>query len=295
MKRHIWILIFSVILCLMLSACGKGEDEKAEDKNVPTTETVSLESEQTIIEEENAVETFATETKEAPDNSVEQIEHAEMLIDAIGEVTLDSKKAIDDARNYLDTLPNELLAQVENLDVWNKAELAFCQARDEYLDSQKQYFNVVEDKVSGKTIFYPKEIPFDKNKKAMIQDQQSYSLPCFAVSGSQAGIFLVTNYYADDWVFFTKVIYWIDGQSFSLTYNYNDINRGMSRGNIFENVILPADDNVIELLWKISNSNETIIRFQGENYHDDITVTNSEKEAIKNALTIYEKIRRNYE
>ena len=44
----------------------------------------------------------------------------------------------------------------------------------------------------------------------------------------------------------------------------------------------------IEMLKAIANSKETIVRFQGDNYHYDLTVSASDKKAIKEVLTAYE-------
>ena len=48
------------------------------------------------------------------------------------------------------------------------------------------------------------------------------------------------------------------------------------------------DDYSIQMLQQIANSEETIIRFQGDDYHYDLTISASDKKAIKNVLTAYE-------
>ena len=44
----------------------------------------------------------------------------------------------------------------------------------------------------------------------------------------------------------------------------------------------------IEMLQAIADSEETIVRFQGDNYHYDLTISASDKKAIQSVLTAYE-------
>jgi hypothetical protein len=45
------------------------------------------------------------------------------------------------------------------------------------------------------------------------------------------------------------------------------------------------------MLKQIANSKETIVRFQGDNYHYDLTVKSSDKTAINQVLTAYEALK----
>ena len=44
------------------------------------------------------------------------------------------------------------------------------------------------------------------------------------------------------------------------------------------------------MLWAIANSTETIIRFEGDDYYRDFTVTAKDKDSIRQMLTIYESL-----
>lgn len=48
---------------------------------------------------------------------------------------------------------------------------------------------------------------------------------------------------------------------------------------------------MIEMLEKIANSKETIVRFQGDQYYYDVTVKSSDKTAISQVLTAYEALK----
>lgn len=51
---------------------------------------------------------------------------------------------------------------------------------------------------------------------------------------------------------------------------------------------MQVTDADIEMLWEIANSKETIIRFEGNDYYDNFTVSAADKKAIKEILTAYE-------
>jgi len=48
------------------------------------------------------------------------------------------------------------------------------------------------------------------------------------------------------------------------------------------------DSDQIKMLKAIANSNETIVRFQGDNYHYDLYVKEADKKMIRDALALYE-------
>ncbi len=51
-----------------------------------------------------------------------------------------------------------------------------------------------------------------------------------------------------------------------------------------------SDRIQFEMLQKIAESNETIIRFQGDDYHYDLTVTKTDKEIIRDVLDLYKAL-----
>ena len=71
-------------------------------------------------------------------------------------------------------------------------------------------------------------------------------------------------------------------------FNYFDINRQLSYGDgVFEYYNGSLDETDIELFRKIADSKETIIRFEG-NYRYDLTVSESDKNAIRDVLELYD-------
>ena len=44
----------------------------------------------------------------------------------------------------------------------------------------------------------------------------------------------------------------------------------------------------IELVQKIMNSTKTVMRLEGSEYYEDVTISSAQKAAIRNVLTVYQ-------
>ncbi len=224
-----------------------------------------------------------------------QIIHAENLIDTIGKVTLDSNQAISDAWNYINSLPEGMSEKIGKISVLQNAHTQYLQVRDEYLNSQHSSFNIIEDKFQDAKFYYPKQFPFSKQQNRPIGDERSFVLPYIYTTGVKnnawTGLRYQYNYLSNNWVFFTKITVLIDGKGYTRTFNYNDVIRETSWGEIYEYIDIEANQEDIAILWKIANSDETIVRFMGDTYYDDVIITEADKKAIETVLTIYEKIK----
>ena len=50
------------------------------------------------------------------------------------------------------------------------------------------------------------------------------------------------------------------------------------------------DSEELEMLARIADSSETIIRFEGDEYYYDLYVSNKDKQMIRDTLTLYEAL-----
>ena len=103
------------------------------------------------------------------------------------------------------------------------------------------------------------------------------------------------NYYARSWIFFDTVIISADGHNTTKTFARADIYRDNSGGRVWEVVDISMGDSRTgipnsdrTLLERIINSEETVIRFQGRDYIHDHTVTQSEKNGLREVLTAHD-------
>lgn len=132
---------------------------------------VTLDSEKAIINAEEAFNALSDEEKEIIKESGEKLEasrasydtmlmeqHASSVIssiDAIGDVTLDAKSAIEGARTLYNALTSDEKAMVTNYNVLEMAEAELDtlvkEEKQKLLNEYLPKFNVSEDKVEGIT------------------------------------------------------------------------------------------------------------------------------------------------
>ena len=205
----------------------------------------------------------------------------EVQIDAIGTVTLDSRAVIANARDAYKALNADAQACVSNYAVLSTAIDTYNDLRETARAAAFKKLDPEEDKVQGITWYYPSATPNYINTR-------SYVLPYIGKNSYSTWLRLVINYTGDDWVFWETAIFVVDGTRYTKTYSYFDVERDNDYGDVWEYVDISPTESDIQMLWAIANSKETIVRFQGDNYHYDLTIKSSDKTAIKQVLTAYE-------
>ncbi len=215
-----------------------------------------------------------------------QAARAAELIDAIGTVTVDSGALIDEAQAYFDTLPDDVAALVANADALEAAATAYEDAQRAAAEKLLGSMRLSEDRVRGMKFYYPSAFPYYSDYWGA--DVRCFALPYIGMDDESIWLRLVCDYTADDWVFFDSIIFSVDGDNTTKRFNYFDVTRDNGGGDVWEYVDIDVGSSEIDLLWSIVNSTETIIRFQGDDWHHDFTVRASDKEAIKQVLTVYE-------
>ncbi len=222
-----------------------------------------------------------------------QIKNVSDLVSKIGTVTLESKDAIKTAKDAYAALTAEQQAKVENYSVLQSAEIEL----DTLVKAEKEAakkallgkFNATSDKVTGVTWYEHKTIP-------KYIDIRSYLLPYIGIKGTSPWLCIRYNYTGDDWVFWKTLTISVDGNNYYKIFSYYDIVRDNEYGNVWEyydealDYNEPMDSSTIEMLTAIVNSKETIVRFQGSDYYDDITISKADKTAIKETLRLYEAL-----
>lgn len=98
----------------------------------------------------------------------------------------------------------------------------------------------------------------------------------------------VMSYTGNEWIFFDKVTISVDGQKYYKTFKYNGILRDNDTEvwEVADFIVTNKDRTILE---KIANSEETIVRFEG-NYTYDKKVSGSEKQGIKDVLNAYDYV-----
>lgn len=188
---------------------------------------VTLDSEKAIISAEEAFNALSDEEKEIIKESGEKLEasrasydamlmeqHASSVIssiDAIGDVTLDAKSAIEGARTLYNALTSDEKAMVTNYNVLEMAETELDtlvkEEKQKLLNEYLPKFDVSEDKVEGITWYMPKNTPQYINERC-------YVTAMVGVEGDKVWMCNRFNYTGDSWVFYNKIILSADGEKY---------------------------------------------------------------------------------
>lgn len=311
MKKYL-VVIMAVLMALCLCACGKSEAVKAAEEKTAAIGEVTLDSEKRISAAEKAVEKLS-------DDELKQLDKAEELkkareayeelvlenkaaavdsvIDQIGEVTLESAEKINAAQQAFEQLTQTEKGQVKNATLLTQAEekLAALQKQEKEAkrtEALKLLWNMRldEDKVRHLKFYYPKAWRFNSYGN-WIADTRCFILPYIGMDDNgNIWIRVVYNFTDDDWVFFKKITVAADDERYYRSFKYFDIVHDNDGGQVWEYIDTDGASDVT-MLWAIVNSKETIVRFEGDDYSHDFTVRESDKQAIKEALLVYEGLK----
>ena len=311
MKKYL-VVIMAVLMALCLCACGKSEAVKAAEEKIAAIGEVTLDSEKRISAAEKAVEKLS-------DDELKQLDKAEELkkareayeelvlenkaaavdsvIDQIGEVTIESAEKINAAQQAFEQLTEKEKGKVKNASLLNQAEekLAALQKQEKEAKRAEALkllgnMRLDEDKVRHLKFYYPKAWRFNSYGN-WIADTRCFILPYIGMDDNgNIWIRVVYNFTDDDWVFFKKITVAADDERYYRSFKYFDIVRDNDGGQVWEYIDTDGASDVT-MLWAIVNSKETIVRFEGDDYSHDFTVKESDKQAIKEALLVYEGLK----
>lgn len=114
--------------------------------------------------------------------------------------------------------------------------------------------------------------------------------PYMGVEGSIKTLVIDLGFHRDDWIFFEKIIFNIDGDLTTINVQYNDVQRDtIGGGYIHECMPLRESkySNIFKLVEKIINGNNVKVRFSGDQYSVDYVITEKEKQGLKDIYELY--------
>ena len=214
-----------------------------------------------------------------------KVENANFLISSIGKVTVDSEIAINKAKTAYSSLTEDEKNLVENRDTLFAAEVEFpkvvAAAKEAAGKAALATLRTEEDSFEEISWYYPKSYPQYINKR-------SFVLPYMGSQGGKLWLRLKFNYYGEDWIFYKEATIKIDGDTYSYTFDYFDMVRDNHRSKVWETADISVSNEDIKTLEKIANSKSAVVRFYGDEYYYDLTISATDKQGIANLLTAYE-------
>ena len=246
------------------------------------------------VAEARALYTGSTAEVQAAVTKLADLEAAEAKlvsaqIDAIGEVTLENAAAIRAAQEAYDALTPGAAEKVANASVLEDAAAQLKTLEQEQAQALLAGMTLDEDRIRNLKFYYPKAWKFYSDG-SWADDIRCFILPYIGQEGDRVWLRLTYNYTDDDWVFFKKVTIAPDDERYTRTFNYFDITRDNGGGDVWEYIDTEVSQDDIEMLWAIANSGETLVRFEGDDYSSDFTISASDKESIRDALIVYEAL-----
>ncbi len=260
--------------------------------------TVTLDSGDAISAARAAYDSASAEVQAAVSNADQlaaaetaisdlRVQQVSELIGAIGEVTLEDGETIRTAQDMLEKLSDEDAAKVANAGELETASKMLETIQKEQAEGLLSKMRKEEDKVQGVSFYYPSAWKFYADG-SWVADQRCFLLPYIGRDSNRIWMRMVFNYTGDDWVFFDHITVVADGERFSKSFKYFDMVHDNGGGVVWEYIDVEAFDSDLKMLRAIANSSETIIRFEGDDYLHDLTVKDSDKAAIREALAAYE-------
>ena len=228
---------------------------------------------------------------EAAETKLDELQVTEVsdLIAAIGEVSEESKDKIEAAQAAYDKLTSEQQAKVENAAALSAASEQLKALKQAQAEALLKGMNKSEDKIRGMRFYYPSIWKVESD--GTWYWGRSWMLPYIGQDDSSTWMQLCFLYDGDDWVFFKNVTIAADDQRFYKNFNYFDVTRDNAGGEVWETMDITASESDIEMLKAVANSKETTVRFEGDDYYYDLTVSATDKQAIAQVLEAYEALK----
>lgn len=160
---------------------------------------------------------------------------------------------------------------------------SFYITRDEILVAAKQMRTETDD---------VKNIVFISDKSSPTKWSNSFYLYIGTSSGSKPWLRLHASYSGSEWIFWSKLIFNVDDNIYTSKYSTFEIKRDNSGSRVYEWLDVEVPDSQLPRLREIAESQSTVIRFEGDSYIHDLSMTSSQKKALSNVLAVYDGLER---
>ncbi len=145
----------------------------------------------------------------------------------------------------------------------------------------EKYFRIKADEFSNdnKKWYEPKNAPQYTNRNGIY---------CYFMTenGVPSNLRFRVQYYADDWLFFNKIQFSIDGKAYDYIPDKTETDSG-NGGYIWEWLDQNLTSSDKELIYALANAKNAKMKFIGRQYYNIKTITQDQIKSIKNTLDIY--------
>lgn len=207
-------------------------------------------------------------------------ENGEDIASTLSFLKMDSLKG--DIRSVIFEMKNSIQGSIDRN---NQKELVEIKELKK-IDSAKvnelvPFFDIKKDEFdkNGLTWYKPKSAPKYANRNAVYCYFQS-------INGVPSNLRMRLQYHSDDWLFFHKVQFSIDGKAFEITPINTETDSG-NGGRIWEWFDESMGGTHDEFLSALSNAKSAKMKLIGTQYHDIKPISSNEITNIKRTLELY--------
>jgi hypothetical protein len=137
-----------------------------------------------------------------------------------------------------------------------------------------------------------KNIVFVSDKSSPTKWSNSFYLYIGTSSGSKPWLRLHASYSGSEWIFWSKLIFNVDDNIYTSKYSSFEVKRDNSGSRVYEWLDVEVPDSQLPRLRAIAESQSTVIRFEGDSYINDMSLSSSQKKALSNVLAVYDGLER---
>lgn len=184
----------------------------------------------------------------------------------------------------------ESLLEKINLEIENLKELKKEEEREKIKKEKQRLANATSkmrkktDDMNGITWYHDKNSPRYTN-------QNGFFAYIGTNNSSTPWLRLGIQYAADDWLFIEKYIIKVDDKTYNIIEEkYGEIETDNGSGGIWEWLDRSVDQDEFDIIKAVANGDNVKIRYVGRQYYKDRTISNSQKQALKNVINAYESL-----
>jgi hypothetical protein len=178
----------------------------------------------------------------------------------------------------------------------NSLKESFDKSKEEKIESFKRTVQIDSVKIQTLTPYFKiKKDEFDPNQlvwhipKSAPQYVNMNGIYCYfqTNSGMPSNLRFQVQYHSDEWLFFKKVQFSIDGKAFEYIPSNTETDSG-NGGKIWEWFDEPVHESDKELLNALANAKSAKMKFIGSQYHDIKTISSNQIADIKRTIELYQ-------
>ena len=200
-----------------------------------------------------------------------------VLISLFGAIGGSGSTSTDSGTNATLSNPNATPSKKETPQVTASAKPAVSESE---FKAAMSHMRKMKDTVENSEYFRDTTSPKFVN-------QNAFDIYAGGTPGQVPTLFLRIQYEGSDWLFIKSYFFNVDGFTYEITPDYGVIKTD-NNTRVWEWYNEAMTSAQVDLVQRIANSKSAVMRLNGTQYHKDVTITATQKSAIKNVLTVFQ-------